>query len=113
MDVNLVFFELGPVLKLIFRLNYIPKVEAFKELIPSQYDAFYVHAAEQEIKDINNKPMLAFIPDEPTIYKRVMEVLENEQYVITEDQLGYVPKKLNLNRSFCRNKWKGRFGYCA
>lgn len=96
MDLNFIFFELGPVLKLVFRLNYIPKPEDFKELTPSQYAAFYAQATEQDIKELENKRLMAFIPDEPAIYHRVLEVLGDEFFVISEDQLSMFEKTSSL-----------------
>ena len=96
MDLNFVFFELGPTLKLIFKLSYIPKIEDFKELTASQYDAFHAQATEEEINSIDNCRILALIPDDPAIYQRVMEVSGNNLYVITENQLAIFIKTSDI-----------------
>lgn len=39
MDLFFLLFQVGPAMKLIFNISYIPKYEDFKELTPGQYEA--------------------------------------------------------------------------
>lgn len=87
MDLYFLFFQFGPAMKMIFNLSYIPKREDFKELTSAQYEAMYVKIPEDERKDLSNQKVLAFLPEDPKIYNKVVNVYGDNLVIVGEDEV--------------------------
>lgn len=92
MNLNFLFFELGPALQLIFKINYIPRRKDFKELTPNQYQAFNAKASKEDIEAMRNKKIFTFAPDDSVINERLSAVMGKEMSILSEDELAIFQK---------------------
>lgn len=86
MDLFFLFFKLGPALKYIFELGYIPQEKDFKELTPEQYAAFHRHADEEDLKEISGKRILTLLPDDIEANNRLVNLYGDQLLVISQDE---------------------------
>lgn len=77
---------MAPALQFIFKINYIPQKEDFKELTPAQYASFHRQGLEEEFGDIRRKRLLAFLPDEIAVYNRIVDLFGDQLVIISEDE---------------------------
>lgn len=87
-DIFYLCFEFAPAIRMIFNLSYIPQKEDFKELTSLQYDAFRRKANDEDAKSLLNKKILAFLPDDPIVYSRLVNTYGDDLVIVGEDEIG-------------------------
>ena len=101
MDLWFLLFRMGPVMKMIFNIAYIPKREDFKELTPQQYTAFRLKVPESERKYLDNQRILAFLPDDPQVYSRVVKVYGNDLMIVGSEEVEDFYKVRRIIDKYC------------
>ncbi|MDE5975263.1 MAG: hypothetical protein K2M10_07440 [Muribaculaceae bacterium] len=90
-------------MKLIFSIGYIPKREDFKELTPQQYASFRLKVPESERKDLENQRILAFLPDDPKVYSRLVKVYGNDLVIVGSDEVKSFDEVRKIIDKYCDN----------
>lgn len=84
MDLSFLFFHPAPALHFIFKIDYIPREEDFKELTSEQYDSIY----GQEIgKDDQDPRIFAFLPDDVAVHDRLKKVYGDDLVILNEYEI--------------------------
>ncbi|MDE7463376.1 MAG: hypothetical protein K2M88_09480 [Muribaculaceae bacterium] len=102
MDLFFMCFRMGPAMKMIFNVGYIPKKEDFKELTPQQYVAFRLKVPEAERRELENQRILAFLPDDPKVYSRVVKVYGNDMVIVGSEEVDDIFKVCNIIDNYCK-----------
>ena len=101
MDLFFLFFRLGPAMKLIFNISYIPKYEDFKELTPGQYQAMYAKVPEEDLKTLANQKVLAFLPDDAKVYNRLVNVYGDNLMIVGDEEVSAFEGAAELIDRYC------------
>lgn len=96
MDFWFLISQLGPAMKIIFQIGFIPQRVDFKELPPSQCEEFYSQLPPEEVKDYEGAKILALIPDDEALSNKLREILGEQVYTIKEDQFNAFESAANL-----------------
>lgn len=86
MDLDFLFFRLPQTLQFMFKLNYIPQKSDFKELTDEQYASFYSQEPEGS-RDSQDQKIYVFLPDEPGVYNRVINLFGDDLVIVSESEL--------------------------
>ncbi len=86
MDLDFIFFRLPQALQFMFKFNYIPQKSDFKELTDEQYASFYSQEPAG-IRDSQDQKIYVFLPDEPNVYNRVMNLFGDDLVIVSESEL--------------------------
>lgn len=120
MDLHFLFFRLFPALQFIFKLNYIPQEKDFKELTPEQYVSFHRKEVDNEdFKDLSDKRLYAFLPDDPKVYNRIVEMYGDNLAIIGEEDFASFAKASEYIEMSCNESGKhfdditDKLGYLA
>ena len=87
MDLDFLFFRLPAALRFIFKINYIPQEADFKELTSEQYATFYNHASDKDLSDVHDQKILAFLPEDPRVYNRLIKSFGDDMVIVSESEL--------------------------
>lgn len=120
MDLHFLFFRLFPALQFIFKLNYIPQEKDFKELTPEQYASFHKKEVDnEELKDLSDKRLYAFLPDDPKVYNRIVEMYGDNLAIIGEEDFASFAKASEYIEMCCSESGRNfdditsKLGYMA
>ena len=103
MDLWFLLFRMGPAMKLIFSIGYIPKREDFKELTSQQYAVFRLKVAEREHKELENQRIFTFLPDDPKVYTRVVKVYGNDLVIVSLEEVETFDNVRNIIDRYCED----------
>ncbi len=103
MDLFFLFFQFGTAIKLVFEISYIPQREDFKELTHSQYQAMYTKVPEEDLKTLSNQKILAFLPDDPKVYSKVIKLYGNNLLILGEEEIPTFEATAELIEKYCSN----------
>ncbi|MDE6027793.1 MAG: hypothetical protein K2G23_06970 [Muribaculaceae bacterium] len=90
-------------MNMIFKIGYIPKREDFKELTPQQYVAFRIKVPESERKELEKQRILAFLPENPKVYARVVKVYGNDLVIVGSEEVGTFEKVREIIDKYCED----------
>ena len=103
MDLWFLLFRMGPVIKLIFSIGYIPKREDFKELTSQQYAVFRLKVVDGEYKELENQRIFTFLPDDPKVYTRVVKVYGNDLVIVSLEEVETFDNVRNIIDRYCED----------
>ena len=101
MDLWFLFFKMGPAMNMIFSIGYIPKEEDFKELTPQQYEMFRLKVPGEERRDLENQRILAFLPDNPKVYSRVVKAYGNDLVIVGSEEMDAFERVREIIDNYC------------
>lgn len=103
MDPFFVFFQLGPALQFIFKISYITQRSDFKELTTSQYQSMDQKLSEDDIQNLTNQKVFAFIPDDPKIYNKLTNLYGDNLLVVGDREISAFESAYGLIESYCND----------
>lgn len=95
MNLHDLFFGVGPAIKMIFQLGYLPKEEDFCELTYEQYQAYFKQLGYTEEK------VYMLIPTNPEAYKRVAA---NDVSCLKESEKQHFQSASEMIDKYCEDK---------
>ena len=106
MDLQFIFFQIGPPIKLIFNLNYIPQKGDFKELNYDFYKKLQHKMSAAEMQIVENQKLFAFIPEDEKIFNKAVEVYGKNYLIFGEEEIDLFEKTVNVIDNFCKQSGK-------
>lgn len=95
MNLQELFFGVGPAIQTIFQLGYSPKEEDFCELTYEQYQAYFKQFGHTEEK------VYMLLPTAPEAYKKVAT---DEALSVTESEKLYFKSASEMIDKYCKDK---------
>lgn len=103
MDIFRLFFEVGPAIQFIFKLDYIPQPEDFKELTTEQYAALRRRADSEDIDMDADSRIYVFVPDDPMVYNRLVELNGDNLTIVKEEEIEFFKDAETTINNLCRD----------
>ena len=105
-DLHFIFFQLGPAIKLIFNLNYIPQKEDFKPLTPELYKELQQKVPAEEMRNLDHQKILAFMPEDEKVFDKAVEVYGNNYLIVGDEEVALFERTANVIENYCKESGK-------
>ena len=106
MDLQFFFFQLGPALKLIFNLTYIPRKEDFKALPPEFYKDLQQKMPSEELRDLDHQKILVFMPEDEKVFDKAVEVYGKNYLIVGEEEVALFERTADIIENYCKESGK-------
>lgn len=106
MDLEFILFKAFPALKFIFKIDYIPCREDFKELTMEQYDRYYKSEAFKNSSYTFSDKMVALIPENPANMQKIIDVEGKNLVILSESEMQAFESATNFINKFIKDSGK-------